>query len=154
LYLLILGKEFARTISLGVIEQVLYNTSKHHFSPILDLILNLLDGECRDLAIDLLLRCCTVKDGARIKDWTVFVAPLTGILKSDGLVSSHTCLLAAMVVAKADPTTSKTITVTVFGAVRETDVWKIGVFCQLVGKLDESCFQQWVLDEFVKYFLR
>ena len=133
---------------------MLYNTSKYHFSPILDTILNLLKGECRDLAIDLLLRCCTVKDGARIKDWTVFVGPLTEVLKSDGLVSSHTCLLAAMVVAKADPMTSKTITTTVFDVLREKDVWKIGVFCQLVGKLNESCFQQWVLDEFVKYSLR
>jgi hypothetical protein len=130
---------------------VLYNTSKHHFSPILDTILGLLKGEYRDLVIDLLLRCCTVKNGARIKDWKVFVAPLTEALKSDGLVSSHTCLLAAMVVAKADPMTSKTITITLFDALRKKDLWKIGVFCQLVGKLNESCFQQWVLDEFVKY---
>jgi hypothetical protein len=135
---------------LAVIEQVLYNTSKYHFSPILDSILSLLDGECRDLAIDLLLRCCTVKDGARIQDWTTFVDPLTEVLTSGEPDSSHMCLLSAMVVAKADPIASKTMTVNVFNALKQNDGEQIGVFCQLVGYLNESCFQQWVLDEFVK----
>lgn len=136
---------------MAVIEQVLYDTSKHHFSPILDTILSLLNSECRGLAIDLLLRCCTIKGGARIMDWTSLVAPLTQALTSGGLESSQMCLLSAMVVAKADPITSKTMTVNVFNALKQNDERQIGVFCQLVGNFSESCFHQWVLDEFVKY---
>src|ERR1700737_2131377 len=154
LLFLISGTESARHVLLGVINQVLYNTSKQHFSPILDKVLDLLTGEYQHLAINLLLLCCTVKDGARIQHWSALTQPLVSVFNTHGPESKQKCLLAATIVAKADTTTSATITQKFFEAFKQNGERQIGVFCEVVGKLDESCFQRCVVDEFAKYFER
>lgn len=116
----------------------------------MDAIIDFLKDEHQELAIDLLLLCCTFKGGARIKDWPALIAPLTDVIGIAGLDTKSKSLLTATVVANADPVTSKTITRKVFGIIESKDKRQIGTFCQLVGKLNETVFQQLVLEEFVK----
>lgn len=140
-----------REVPRNVLDQVLYDTSKEHFSPILDAIIEFLKDDHQELAIDLLLVCCTFKYGARIKDWSALVSPLTDVIGVTGFDSKSKCLLAATVVANADPITSKSITRKAFEIVESKDTQQIGAFCQLVGSLNDTVFQQLVLEELVKY---
>ena len=149
---LTLANPLSRQVPRNVLDQVLYDTSKEHFSPILDAIIVFLKDDHQELASDLLLLCCTFKDGGRIKDWSALVSPLTDVIGVMGLDSKSKCLLAATVVANADPITSKSITGKVFEIVKLKDTRQIGAFCQLVGNLNENVFQQLVLEELVKYF--
>lgn len=133
-----------------VLEQILYNTNKEHFSPIVDDIVKLFNGDTQDLAIDLLLLCCMTKDGSKIKDWSSLTTALIDVLRTTGVDSKRKCQLAAILVGRSDPVTSKATTQQVFEIVQRGGEKRIGVFCQLVGKFNESYFQKWVLEEFVK----
>lgn len=136
-----------------MLDQVLYNTSKLHFAPILDAILECLNSDQQELALDLLLICCTFKNGARVQNWSALVSPLIDVLSTNGLDSKLECLLAATIVANADPITSKSVTRKVLEISRSKGEQQIGTFCRLVGKLNETAFHQLVLEEFVKYCL-
>jgi len=133
----------------GVLDQVLYHTNKEHFAPILSHILNLLASDCQDLAIDLLISCCTFKNGVKITDWSVLTTSMMDIL-STGIDSKRKCQLSAILVAKSDPVTSKSTTRKLFEIFKQKGDNQIGIFCQLLGKFNVSYFQKWVLDEFVK----
>jgi hypothetical protein len=132
---------------MGVLDQVLYHTDKENFTPILSHILNLLAGDCQDLAIDLLISCCTFKNGVKITDWSVLAASLIDVLSTD---SKRRCQLSAILVAKSDPVTSKSTTQKVFEIFKQKGDNQVGIFCQLLGKFNASYFQKWVLNEFVK----
>jgi hypothetical protein len=173
--LLMLDTESGQSITRGVLEQVLYNTSKDNFSPLLDNIINMLNGNTRELAIDLLQSCCAVKGGSKVTDWSKLKSPLVDLIDANNLDSKQLWLLAARVVSKSDTITSKTLTQKIFEKLRAESVIsksdsttsepltqrisefsnenigrRIYVFCQFVGKLNKSYFQKWVLEEFVK----
>jgi len=136
----------------GVITEIIYHTNKESFSPIFDTLLDFLDTEYQNLAVDLLL-CSATKGSSRIKDWSLVASKLSDVLRSDLLNSKQLYLLSAIVTAKSDAVTGRTFTKTVFEILmRRNNVQDLGLFCQLVGKLDESCFQTFLLDEFIKYF--
>jgi len=172
---LMIDTESSQSVTRGVLEQVLYNTSKDKVSPLLDNIIKMLNGNTRDLAIDLLQSCCTIKGGSKVTDWSKFKSPLLDLIATNSLDSKQLWLLAARVVSKSDTITSKMLTQKIFEKLRaETVVSKsdstssepltqriseafnesigrrVYVFCQLVGKLNSSYFQKWVLEEFVK----
>jgi hypothetical protein len=134
----------------SVLEQVLYNTNKEHFSPIINDILKLFNGDTQDLAIDLLLLCCMTKGGSKIKEWSTLTTALIDVLRTSGADSKHKCLLAAILVGRSDPVISKATTRQIFEILQRGGEKRIGVFCQLVWKFNESYFQNWVLQEFVK----
>jgi U3 small nucleolar RNA-associated protein 20 len=173
--LLMLDTESSQSITRGVLEQVVYNTSKDNVSPLLDNIRKMLNGNTRELAIDLLQSCCTVKGGSKVTDWSKLKSPLVDLIDANNLDSKQLWLLAARVVSKSDTITSKTLTQKIFEKLRPESVVsksdsttsetltqrisgfpnenigrRIYVFCQLVGKLNKSYFQKWVLEEFVK----
>jgi hypothetical protein len=100
--------------------------------------------------MDLLLLCCSFKDGARIQNWFLVAEPLNNVLVAQGPVSKQKCLLVATVVAKADTHSSRIITKKVFEIFRQNGEQYIGLVCQMVGELNESYFQKWVLEEFVQ----
>jgi hypothetical protein len=112
----------------------------------------LLVGENQPLAIDLLLLCCTTKYGARIGDWALLASKLSDALRSDSDNPKQLLLLSAVVATKCDAVTGKTFSKSVFEILtaRKSDR-DVGLFCQLVGKLDESFFESFLLEEFVKY---
>jgi hypothetical protein len=134
----------------GVLGELLYNTSRENFTPILDNVINLLTGDSQNLAIDLLLVCCTVKDGDKISDWSKLATPLLPIFITDGLDSKQNCELAATMVSRADPITSRAITQSVFEMFQKKGEQPVAVFCHLVARLNESYFRKWVLEEFTK----
>ena len=152
------GRETERVALKSVLEQVLYNTNKEHFSSLVDDIIKLFNGDTQDLAIDLLclccidllLLCCTAKGGSKIKDWSALTAAFIDVLRRGGVNSKRKCQLAAILVARSDPVTSKTLTRQVFEILLKGEDNQIGVFCQLVGKFNESYFHKWPLEEFVK----
>jgi hypothetical protein len=147
---LILAPELSRAVPHQVLDQVLYNTSRDHFSPLLDAILEFLNGDHQELAVDLLLVCCTFKRGARVKNWSSLIPTLIDVISTNGLDSKQKCLLAATVVTNSDPITSKSVTRTVFEISKSKAEQQIGTFCQLVGNLNETVFHQLVFEEFVK----
>jgi hypothetical protein len=132
------------------LDQVLYNTSKEHFAPILNNILELLIGDNQDLAIDLLLSCCAFKNGVKISDWSIVTNSCTEILNTNGVDSRRKYQLAALLVAKSDPVVSKLTAQKIFEIFTRKGDKYVGVFCQLIGKLNSFYFQQWVLEEYVK----
>ena len=134
-----------------MLKELLYNTSKESFEPILNKILELLDSEYQGLAINLLLTCSTFKNGARIRDWSQLCSRLLAILRSSGMQTKEMYLLIATIVAKADTITSKSLTKAVFEVITKENSRKVGVFCELVGKLDQSTFQNFVHEEYWKY---
>ena len=144
------GRETERVALKSVLEQVLYNTNKEHFSSLLDDIVKLFNGDTQDLAIDLLCLCCMAKDGSKIKDWSTLTTALIDVLRSRGVDSKRKCELAAILVGRSDPVTSRATTRQVFEILQRGGEKRIGAFCQLVGKFNESYFQKWVLEEFVK----
>lgn len=135
----------------GVLEQVLYNTSKDKLEPLLENILQMLKGDTRDLAIDLLQVCCTVKGGSKVTDWSKFKSPILDLLVASDVDLKPLWLLVATVVSKSDPITSKRLTEKVFQRFDEMMGQRMLVFCRLVGKSNNAYFQKWVLEEFVKY---
>jgi hypothetical protein len=137
-------------VTKGVLEQVLFNTSKVHFSPLLGNIIKMLSDNPRDLGIDLLQSCCFIKGGSKITDWGKLKGQLIDLVATDGLESQKLCFLAATVVSKADTITSKDLAEKLFQSFEHERGQKIGVFCQLVGKLNPTYFQKWVLEHFVK----
>ena len=144
------GRETERVALKSVLEQVLYNTNKEHFSSLVDDIIKLFNGDTQNLAIDLLCLCCMAKDGSKIKDWSALTAAFIDVLRRGGVNSKRKCQLAAILVARSDPVTSKTLTRQVFEILLKGEDNQIGVFCQLVGKFNESYFHKWPLEEFVK----
>jgi hypothetical protein len=134
-----------------VLDQVLYNTSKEHFVPILDTLVDLVNGKSESLAIDLLLICCTFKGGMKITNWTTISTSLVSTLNASASTPKQKYFLLATVVARSDPITSQAITKKIFEVFREKQEDQIGTFCLLVGKLNEIYYQKWVLEEFVKY---
>lgn len=133
-----------------VLSEILYNTTGENFAPILSRILDFIGGQYQQLAVDLLLLCCTIKDGGRIRNWTTVSARVSEVLQSSGTTSKELCLLASTIVAKSDTMTSKSLTTKVFQVIAK-DSKSIGNFCQLVGRLNETVFKSIVLEEFVKY---
>src|ERR1700685_3537712 len=158
-----LDTESSQLITRGVLEQVLYNTSKNNVSPLLDNIIKMLNGNTRELAIDLLQSCCTVKGGSKVTDWSKFKSPLLDLIEANNLDSQQLWLLAARIVSKSDTITSKTLTQKIFEKLRAESVVSksdrttiepltqrisysskeiIGrrtyVLCQSVGKLNNS----------------
>jgi hypothetical protein len=110
-----------------------------------------------------------------VTDWSKLKSPLVDLVDANNLDSKQLWLLAARVVSKSDTITSKTLTQKIFEKLRaETVISKsdsttsesltqgisefsnenigrrIYVFCQSVGKLNNSYFQKWVLEELVK----
>lgn len=150
---LMLASQLARAVPRQVLDQVLYNTSKEHFSPILDTVVEFTNSDHQEIAIDLLLQCCIFKDGARIKNWSALVSPLAEVISTGGLNSEGKCLLAATLVANADPITSKLVTRKVFEISQRIPQEQVGAFCEIVGDLNEAVFGQFVLEEFAKYTL-
>jgi hypothetical protein len=135
----------------------------------------MLNGNTRELAIDLLQSCCTVKGGSKVTDWSKLKSPLLDLIDANNLDSQQLWLLAARIVSKSDTITSKTLTQKIFEKLRAESVVsksdrttiepltqrisysskeiigrRIYVLCQSVGKLNNSYFQKWVLEEFVK----
>ena len=170
---LTIDTESTQSVTRGVLEQVLFNTSKDNALPLLDDVMNMLNGNTRDLAIDLLQSFCTVKGGSKVTDWSKLKSPLLDVVASNNLDSKQLWLLAARIVSKSDTVTSKTLSQKIFeklqaetsGSDSSTSEplpqttsepsnrnirCRIYVFCQLVGKLNSSYFQKWVLEEFVK----
>lgn len=137
---------------MDVLKELLSDTSVTHFSPIYDRILELFSGQDCDLAIQLLLICCQVKNGSKIKDWATIISPLSNIISAKGLESKQICVLASVVAAKADVISSKTITQKIFQAAKEKKSRRVSVFLQLVQKFNDSRFENWV-EDFVKYCL-
>lgn len=149
--LLMIVTEASQSATRGVLEQVLYNTSKDKISPLLDNILEMLSGDTRDLAIDLLQICCTIKGGSKVTDWSKFKTPVLDLFASNVLDLKPLWLLVATVVSKSDTITSKRLTEEIFKSFNESTGQRMYVFCRLVGKLNSAYFQKWVLEEFVKY---
>ena len=142
----------ARHVLADVLKELLSNTSVTHFSPIYDQILELFNGQSCDLAIQLLLVCCQVKNGSKIKDWATIISPLSNVISTKGLESKQICVLASVVVARADAISAKTITQKIFQVAKEKKSRRVSVFLRLVQKFDDSRFENWV-EDFVKYCL-
>lgn len=147
---LIVENDLVRSLLRLVVSEILYNTTGENFTPILSRILDFLDGRYQQLAVDLLLLCCTIKDGSRIPNWTTVSTRVSEVLQLSGTTSKELCLLASTIVAKSDTMTSKSLTTNVFQVIAK-DSKAIGIFCQLVGRLNETVFKSIVLEEFVKY---
>ena len=147
---LVIGRVCEEVALKGILDQVLYNTSKENFSPMLDDIVKLLLSNTSNLAIDLLLLCCTAKGGSKIKDWAALVNPITDVLETSGVDSKQKCHLVATLVARVDPVTSKSTTKKIFEHLKKKGEIQIGVFCLFFGKFNESYFQKWGLEEFVR----
>ena len=130
---------------------MIYNTGNEAFSPILDKVLEFLDGESHNLAIDLLLLCCTIKDGTRIRDWSKISLRMTEVIRSTGLHSRESYVLAATIIARANTISSKAFPKTVFEFISKQKSRKVGFLCEIVGRLNEAAFQTFVLEEYAKY---
>jgi hypothetical protein len=135
---------------LGLTHQTLYNTSKLHFSPLLASIIEALSGDFQHLAIDVILQCCNFKEGLMITDWSILASALIDTVLAHGPFSKQKCLLAATIVSRADAATSRSITQKIFERYRSQAQDQINVFCQLAGKLNDSTFHRWILEEFVR----
>jgi U3 small nucleolar RNA-associated protein 20 len=141
----------AREIVRSLLEQMIYNTTKQSFSPLLQCVIGLLESEAHELGVYLLLLCCTVKGGVRITDWTALSSSLLAFLTRTNINSKELCLLIATVISKSDPLVSKSFTQKVFEILRNQDSSSsLFILVRLVAKLNAIYFQKWVLEEFVK----
>jgi hypothetical protein len=145
--------ENSRPVLNGVLEQLIYETSKEALKPLLELIIEDLSVDGQDVGVDLLIRFCFVKGGSKVAEWPVLTDALVRLLSSNGIDTPRTLELAALILAKADPVTSKKATAMAFEILAEKSESQIGALSRLIGKLNRDYFDKWVLEDLTKYIL-
>jgi U3 small nucleolar RNA-associated protein 20 len=151
LNLLIVGNNFTRKLLNSVLKDIIFCTRTEAFAPILEKILELLSKEQQNIAIDLLLLCCTAKSGVRVLEWAKVSSRVTDLIRSSGLHTKEGFLLVATIIAKSPTMVSNAFTRTTFESLSNQGSRKVGILCELVAKLDILVFRSFVLEEYVKY---
>jgi hypothetical protein len=136
----------------GVLRQIIYETDKGALKPLLELIIEGLNVEGQDLGVDLLILFCSVKWGSKVGEWRTLTDALVRLLSSNGIDTPRKLQLTALILAKADPVTSKKATGKVFEILTDKSESQIGALSRLIGKLNRDYFDKWVLEDLTKYF--
>jgi hypothetical protein len=144
--------EDSRQVLKGVLEQIIFDSSKEALKPLLENIVKCLNGDTQDLAIDLLALFCSVKGGSKIVDWSIVTDALLSVLSSDGINSERKLHLAALVLAKADPVHSNKSTRKLFEILEDKSESQVGALSRLIGSLNRDYFEKWVVEDLTKYF--
>jgi hypothetical protein len=136
-----------------VLEQIIYESTEEALKPLLELIIEGLKVEGQDLGIDLLILFCSFKGGSKVAEWPTLTDALVRLLSSNGVDTPRKLQLAALVLARADPVTSKKTTGKVLEILIKKSESQIGALSRLIGKLNRNYFDKWVLEDLTKYFL-
>jgi len=148
-----IATENSRRVLNCVLEQIIHDSSKQALAPLLDLIIESINGDGQDLAVDLLVLFCSVKTGSKVGDWSIVTDALIRVLMLNGINSPKRLHLAALVLAKADPVTSKKATAQVFELLKDKSESQIGPLSRLIGNINRDYFEKWVMEDLTKYNL-
>jgi len=147
------ASEDSRRVLNAVLEQIIHDSNKQALAPLLDLIIESVYRDGQDLAVDLLILFCSVKNGSKVGDWSILTDALIRVLKLNGINSPKKLHLAALVLAKADPVTSKKATAKLFELLKDKSESQIGPLSRLIGNINRDYFEKWVLEDLTKYDL-
>ena len=134
-----------------MLQQIIYESSKDALTPLLQLIIENLNMEGQDFGIDLLSLFCSIKAASKVAEWPNLADALFLILSSNGIDSPRKLQLTALILAKADPVTSKKTTRKVLDILADKSDSQIGALSRLIGKLNRDYFDKWVLEDLAKY---